>query len=93
LKEDGSDLSKASAGRDCSTAASIPVTIGRSTTKFLENCLDSSPRQRTPRHLYPHRVTANAAVTIAVHTSNKSRNTQKGLKPTHLSAYLFMYLR
>ena len=59
-------------------AAAKPVTIGRGTAKIIENCRNSSPRHRTARHLYPHTVTANAALTITVHANKKSRTTQKG---------------
>jgi hypothetical protein len=58
-------------------AAAKPAMIGGGTAKDLENCPKGNPRHRTARHPYSHTVTANAALTNAVHTSNKSRTTQK----------------
>jgi hypothetical protein len=51
-------------------ATAKPAMIGGGTANILENCPNSSPRHRTARHLYPHTVTANAALTNAVHTTN-----------------------
>ena len=62
---------------ETAAAAAKPVTIGRGTAKILENCCTSSARHRSARLVCPHTVTANAALTIAVHTSNTARTTQK----------------
>jgi len=75
-------------GKNAAEAAKL-VAIVRGTTKILQKFRSSSPRQRTARQLYPHTDTANAALTNAEHTSNKSRTAQK---IRNLLIYLHIYL-